>query len=94
MFLCQRYGNCLPSIRPDLSRPFLSFPQSPKAVLGNRFIVVELSEVNLVDVDPHSRSRYQDAGEIAAAEEAAGAKAAATAAQAARKKEHEKVMVS
>lgn len=59
-------------------------------MLGNRFIVVELSEVNLVDVDPH----YQDAGETAAAEEAAAAAKAAAAAQAARKKEHEKVMVS
>lgn len=58
-------------------------------MLGNRFIVVELSDVNLVDVDTH----FQDARETAAAEEAAAAKAAAAAAQAARKKEHERVMV-
>lgn len=65
--------------------------QSPKAVLGNRFIVVELSDVNLVDADSHYH--HQDTGETAAAEEAAAAKAAAAAAQAARRKEHERVMV-
>lgn len=77
---------------PSLFFFFFSCPQSPKAVLGNRFIVVDLSEANLVDVDPH----YQDAGETAAAYEAAAAKAdaaAAVAAQAARKKEHQRLIV-
>ncbi len=78
---------------PGLSCPVLSCPQSPKAVLGNRFIVVDLSEANLIDVDRHYQG--QDAGETAAAEEVA-AKAAAAAAQAARKKaqEREKLIVS
>lgn len=58
-------------------------------MLGNRFIVVELSDVNLVDADPH----YQGTAETAAAEEAAAAKAAGAAAQTSRKKEYERVMV-
>lgn len=89
-------------VSADITRPFPShcppyfvlftFPQSPMAVLGNRFIVVDLSEVNLVDVDPH----YQDAGETAVADDAAAAKAeaaAVAAAQAARKKAHQKLIV-
>lgn len=65
------------------------YVQSPKAVLGNRFIVVELSDVNLIDVDPH----YVDAEETAATAEATK-KAEAAAALAARKKTQEKLMVS
>lgn len=57
--------------------------------MGNRFIEVELSEVNLVDPDPH----YVDPGEAAAAE-GAPAKADAAAVLAARKKAHEKTIVS
>lgn len=85
----------LPQPFPTLPCPALPCPaQSPTAVLGNRFIVVDLSEINLVDVDPY----YQDAEETAAAEAAAAkaAAAAAAATQAARKKaqEREKLIVS
>ena len=64
-------------------------------MLGNRFIVVEISEVNLVDVDPN----YVDPGEsgaaaeAAAAEAAAAAKAEAAAALASRKQAHETLIV-
>lgn len=84
-----------------LSCPVLSHRQSPKAVLGNRFIVVDLSETNLVDVDPH----YQDPEETAdtaraaataktEADAAAAAATAAAAARAARKKANDKLIVS
>lgn len=58
-------------------------------MLENRFIVVELSEVNLVDVDP----TFVDPGETAKAEEAS-AKADAAAALTAKKKAHERIIVS
>ncbi|CAM9551855.1 unnamed protein product, partial [Ectocarpus sp. 12 AP-2014] len=81
------------------SRQAQACVSSPKAVLGNRFIVVDLSETNLVDVDPH----YQDPEETAdAARAAATAKAeadaaaaaatAAAAARAARKKANDKMI--
>lgn len=63
--------------------------QSPKAVLGNRFITVELSETNLVETD----ASYVDPAEAAAVRDAA-AKAEAAASLAARKKAHEKLIVS
>ena len=88
----------LPQPFPTLPCPALPCPaQSPKAVLGNRFIVVDLSEINLVDVDPyHQDAEETAAAEAAAAKAAAAAAAAAAATQAARKKaqEREKLIVS
>lgn len=79
----------------------MSYPQSPKAVLGNRFIVVDLSETNLVDVDPHYQDPEEtaDAARAAAtanaeADAAATAATAAAAARAARKKANDKLIVS
>lgn len=66
------------------------FPlQSPKAVLGNRFIVVAISEVNLIEPDPY----YVDPVDAAETEEAA-AKAEAAAALTARKRAYEILIVS
>ena len=89
---------------PDRHRPVsrpvlcaaLGRPQSPKAVANNRFIVVQLSDVNLIDV--HTQYSYREsslAGEAVAREKAAAeARAEAAAAIAARKKAQEKLLVS
>lgn len=65
-------------------------------MLGNRFIVVELSEVDLVEDDPQYRDHYQEASGTAISDGGAAAKAEAeaAAAHAARKKAHEKLIVS
>ncbi|CAM9452472.1 unnamed protein product [Scytosiphon promiscuus] len=74
---------------------------SPKAVLGNRFIVVDLSEVNLVESGAHFHEQYQGqhkgSSGTALSDEAAAAKAEADAADAAaalatRKRAHEKLI--
>ena len=69
-------------------------------MLGNRFIVVEMSEVNLIDVDPNyvdsgaSAAKAEAAAAAAKAEEVAvAARAEAAATLASRKQAHETLIV-
>ena len=104
MLWCRLKHASTPPLNPAIITPFplfrLVFPchfKSPKAVADNRFIVVQPSDVNLVEVDPRIKERsssMEKEAVVSKIESATVSKAEeTTAAIVARKLAQEKLLV-